>query len=429
MKNYVRMARFSLEKDVVAQFPNSFGLAIPANLLFYYKKSMAEFIRANAETFFIDPMTYLFAYPANMLKTRDFDYETDNLGNYKLKKSFEKLVNAYDEELIDSFRSLIPLPLAYFDNLMKTRKFIENNIMYQKNLLKKSLDSISKYELLLGLGNPENESLSPGFITAPYFYFRSTSDPWYIINLRLSKLTKELCPDEKVYSVICTEKQNLNNNFADTIAGDFNESDGYLLFISNFNESTESILLLKQLMSFVSRLHIKSNKPILNLYGSFFSILLKFNGLEGVTAGLCILDHRDATAEFKGGRAPLRFYIPSLRDKISEQDFKTFLLRFNPADECDCSFCQTLAEARRSLSPIEFASYIDQLFTTGRGQLMTDAMEHFLHNRLKESELTASMPLSDIRAIIETNRACSRKYIALINTGNLIEKIVNLLNQ
>jgi hypothetical protein len=428
MKNYVRLARFTLEKDVIAQFPNSFGLTIPANLLFYYKKSMAEFIKKNAESFFIDPMTYIFVYPTNMLKTKNFEFEVDSSGNYRLKKSFEKVVCAYDEELLNLFRSCTSLPLSYFDTSSNVERFVQNNIAYQKNLLRESLDQISLYESMLGLNGSGNPNLEPEFITAPYFYFRNTSDPWYKVNLRLSQLTKMRCPDDRVYSVICVNKQSLNNALADSILSDFNEMDGFLLFISDFNESDEAVPLLRQLRSFVSKLN-ESSKPILNLYGSFFSILLKFNGLEGVSSGLCILDHRDATAEFKGGRAALRYYVPSLRGKLSEQDFRTFLLQFNTSNECDCSFCQVVAEARNSLSAREFATHVDELFTDGRGQLMADVMEHFLHNRLRESEMVGNNSLSEIRAIIETNRADSEKYRALINTGNFTDRILDVFQR
>ncbi len=429
VKNYVRLARFAIEKEVIVQSQDSFGLTIPANLLFYYRKSMAEFIRKNAESFFIDPMTYIFVYPSNMLKTKDFDFEVDSSGNYKLKKSFDKLIRAYDEGLLELFRSCNPLPLSYFDNGLNVEKFVQNNILYQKNLLKESLDRISKYESMLGLNGSENAELEPEFITAPYFYFRNTSDPWYNVNLKLSQLTKEHCPEDIVYSVICTDKQNLNNIFADKIVSDFRDLDGFLLYISDFNESAEHVPLLRQLRSFVGRLHEESSKPILNLYGSFFSILLRYSGLEGVSSGLCILDHRDATAEFKGARAALKFYMPSLRDKISENDFKTFLLQFNPTDECNCSFCQRLAEVRNGLSSVELRTRIDRLFTDGRGQLMSDTMEHFLHNRLQESQLTINKSLSEIKAIIEINRADSRKYVALMNTGNLIDKILTVFQQ
>jgi hypothetical protein len=426
MKNYVRLARFTLEKEVIAQFSNSFGLTIPANLLFYYKKSLAEFISRTAQSFFIDPMTYIFTYPENMLKTEDFELKVDSSGNYKLKKSFEKLICAYDEGLLELFRSRGRLPPSYFENSATAEGFVKNNISYQKNLLRESLDRISMYEAMLGLDDSENPNLQPEFITAPYFYFRDTSDPWYDVTVRLSQLTKQFSPDDEVYAVVCVDKQSLNNTLVDRIVSDFGELDGFLLFVSDFNESTESVQLLGQLRSFVNRLHEEASKPVVNLYGGFFSILLNYNGLDGVSSGLCILDHRDATAEYTGARAPIRFYVPSLRDKLSEQDFKTFLQSFNPTDECDCSFCQLWAKTRNTLSSREFGIRIARLFMNDRGQIMTESMGHFMYNRLRESEMVRNSSLPEIRAIIEANRASSEKYRVLINTGNFTDRVLHV---
>jgi hypothetical protein len=424
MKNYVRLTRFTLEKDAITQFSGSFGFTIPANLLFYYRKSMAEFIKNNGKSFFIDPMTYLFVYPTNMLKTRDFEPEVDSSGKYKLKKSFEKVICAYDKELLSLFQSCTSLPPSYFDASSNVEKFVQNNIRYQKNLLRESLDRVSQYESMLGLDGSKSPSLEPEFITAPYFYFTNTSDPWYSVNLSLSRLTKERCQDDKVYAVVCVNKQSLDTTLADSILTDLNVMDGIILFASDFNESAEPVPSLRQFRSFVSKLQ-ESAKPVLNLYGSFFSILLRYDGLNGVSSGLCILDHRDASAEFKGARAPIRYYVPSLRDKLSEQDFKTFLLQFNTASECDCSFCQALAEARKSLSTREFVTQVDQLFKDGRGQLMIDVMGHFLHNRLRELEMVETKSASEIREIIETKKADSEKYRALINTGDFVDRILH----
>jgi len=131
----------------------------------------------------------------------------------------------------------------------------------------------------------------------------------------------------------------------------------------------------------------------------------------------------------KGARAPIRFYVPSLRDKLSEQDFKTFLRSFNPANECDCSFCQEWAETRKVLPSRLLYARVARLFLDGRGQLMTDSMEHFLYNRLKESDMVEKNSLREIRAIIETNRTDSEKYRDLINTGNFTDRILRVFHR
>jgi hypothetical protein len=428
VNNYFRLARFSLEKNVLEEFTEPFGIAVPANLLFYYKKSMAEFLKSNKRPFFIDPVTYLFTYPVNMLKTKDFDFEVDNAGLYKVKKSFEKLVKALDEDLITLFKTSGALQIDYFNRPGKLEAFAQNTLDFQKNLLNESAEPISRYETMLGIQADENSEIKPAFVIPPYFYYRNTDDPWYTISLRLSQLAKQLSPDDKVYSVICTEKYNLNEEFANKLITDYGHSDGFLLFISDFDETNETVENLKSFIEFTNRLFVGSNKPILNLYGSFFSMLLSFRGLEGVTSGLCILDHRDATAEFKGGIAALRFYLPSVKAKLAEQDFITFLQNFNTTGECDCAFCLKVAKLRSSLpSPRNFATAIDHLFSEERGDLMTSAMEHYLHNRIKEAKIISERPLAEILLDMQNKRKEAAKYAPLINLSNSTERITRAM--
>jgi len=426
MQIYVRIARYTLEKDIIAQNSNSFGLTIPANLLMYYGKSLAKFIIKNPRPFFIDPVTYIFVYPRNMLKRDNSELQVDRGGNYKLKKSYDKLVRAYDKGLIDLFKSDNPLPTSYFDDPDNVEKFVRNNIAYQKNLLTNSLDKISRYEAMVGEEIPEKSNLKPEFLTAPYFYFGDSSDPWYDVNIKLSQLTKEFSSNDNVYSIICTHKQSLSSTLADEIVSDFDEVDGYLLFASNFEEYVEPIHSLRRLKSFVSRLYEKSSKPILNLYGSFFSVFLNYYGMKGVSSGLCVLDHKDVLEEVTMAIARIKFYLPSIRGFLVENDYKTYLERFNPSDECDCNLCQTLANKKTSLSTRSYVSGIDKLFSIYRGKLMTSAMDHFLHCRLNESELVNTKSLSEIRAILETNRRNSRRYAHVLNTSNFVDRILRI---
>jgi len=60
---------------------------------------------------------------------------------------------------------------------------------------------------------------------------------------------------------------------------------------------------------------------------------------------------------------------------------------------------------------------------------MTDSMEHFLYNRLKESDMVEKNSLREIRAIIETNRTDSEKYRDLINTGNFTDRILRVFHR
>ena len=425
MQTYVRITRYTLEKEIIAKHSNSFGLTIPANLLTYYSKSLAEFIKKNPRPFFIDPVTYIFQIPNNMLKRDNSGLQVDRYGNYKLKKSYEKLVLTYDKGLLSSFKSGNPLGISYFDDPKNVDRFVRNNIDFQKNLLTNS-DKSSRYDAMVGEGKNNQSNLKPEFLTAPYFYFRDTSDPWYNVNTNLSQLSKTLSPNDDVYSVICTDKQNLSTTVADEIVSDFDEADGFLLFISDFEEYTEPVHSLRHLKSFVNRLYEESSKPIINLYGSFFSVFLNNDGMEGVSSGLCVLDHKDALNEVTGGIARIKFYLPSIRGYIVENDYRTYLQRFNPRSECDCSLCAALGNKKTDLSTRDYMVSITNLFSSDRGTLMTSAMDHFLGCRLEETEMVNTRTLPEIRTILQKNRSTSQRYANIISIRDFVDRILSV---
>lgn len=430
MKYYVRLARYTLEKDIITEFPNDLGLVLPANLLLYYGKSIAQYIKNTSKSYFIDPMTYVFTHPKNMLKAdENNELEKDESNDYKLKKSYENLVKSYGSQLFDLFRSNIPLSPSYFDDSNNLKNFIENNVEYQKNALKKNYSKISKYEIMLGLSGSGTISLEPEFITAPYFYFNSFSDPWYAINIKLSRMTKSVVSDKKMFSVLCFNKSLLfDSSLADRISKDFNESDGFLLYISDLDETSEVVPTLKNLKLFIGSLYVLTKKPIINLYGTFFSVLLNYSGLYGVSSGMCILQQRDATKEYPRSWAPIRFYIPSTHNKIAEDDLITiYLEKFEPTEECSCSFCLKISKMKESLPPREYVSYIAKQFKTNRGEIMQSIMRHFLNNKLYEIDLVNSNPLETIRRYLKQNETQAEKYIPLLNIKNYPTTLLSVI--
>jgi len=58
---------------------------------------------------------------------------------------------------------------------------------------------------------------------------------------------------------------------------------------------------------------------------------------------------------------------------------------------------------------------------------MQHAMEHFLHNRLDESELVNTNPLPEVIPMLENDRTTSRKYVSLLDTGNFIDRLLDVL--
>lgn len=427
MKYYVRITRYTLEKDIISRFPQEFGIVIPANILLYYEKSLAKYINNINKSFFIDPMTYVFTNPRNMFKTNNGTYELDSRNNYKLKKSYEKLIKKYYKDLEGQFKSDIPLQPEYFSYSALVKSFINNTINYQKETLINKLEKVSRYESMIGEERLSESALTPEFLTLPYFYFDNLSDPWYDVNVLLSEEIKSIKKDKEIFSILCMNKALLTSpSVPRRIAKDFSNADGFLLFISGLDGEDDSVDLLRHFASFVQSLFRESAKPIINMYSSFFSNILKYFGLIGTSSGLCILDHRDAKVVYTTGRAFLSFYLPSIHANISEDNFKTYLKKYDPSIECDCLFCREISGLKRSLPKISFEENIDKRFAVFRGGLMSSAMKHFLYNRLKEVEEINSINLQETIDHLRTDASKARQYSTLLEINNYPERWLNV---
>lgn len=174
------------------------------------------------------------------------------------------------------------IPKDFLDaNSTLIQDFTKNIISFQKDIFKTipSQQSILEYTKILG---KKTEAPAPLFLTTPYFYFTSIDDPWYEISIKIAKQSIKLKGEHELYAVLCFSKELLRNEYyIEKIVKDYAGFDGYLIWISDFDEKVESEEYLSGLKTFVKKLS-KSKKPIFTLYGEFFSLLLSKLGLTGI---------------------------------------------------------------------------------------------------------------------------------------------------
>jgi len=429
MRYYVRLARYTLEKDILLEFSEDFGLIIPANLVKYYNKSLGSYMKKHQKSYFIDPLTYVFTHPANMLKKQSGKLERNSKGKYKLKKSYEKLVEDIDPYLIEQFIDKIPIQPNYFLEPDNVDRFVKKNIQIQKESLSEASEKISRYEQLIGEESEENDNRLEFFV-APYFYADRITDPWYAINIELINLTREYLGESLFYGVLCINKNILyQRDIAEVIAEDYDNCDGILLFLSDFHSERESLATLSRFKEFVYSLSQETGKPIINLYGAGLSPFLDKYGLSGTASGLCILESRNANEEYGFSIARIKHYIPSSHEKITEDNFRTYLRSFDPIEECKCSFCSYISQIRERYinNQPQYLDHIANLFTSERGFLMKGAMTHFLENRLKEVEKINTLTSPKLLEILHDETALAKRYELSLDTNNFSETILNLL--
>ena len=67
---------------------------------------------------------------------------------------------------------------------------------------------------------------------------------------------------------------------------------GFIIWVADFDETNESLGILKGLKDFVQALS-STGKKVINLYGGYYAILLRHFGLKGFSSGICTRDSGD----------------------------------------------------------------------------------------------------------------------------------------
>ena len=385
MKNFYRF-NITYEQTVFNEMKEHYyGVTIGAHLILFYEKFFSTLLRKLDKPFFIDTVSYVFARDLVNIKKIDKD------GNVSLKKSFQKLVNYCNGNVKKILETREFIPKDFLDNNEKLIKEFSNKLMsFQKNFFSKKPDkAIEKYSKILG---KSIGTLNPLFLTTPYFYFESLNDPWYRISLKIAQAANLVKGDFKLYAIICFSKELLlNDNALEIISRDYSKFDGYIFWISDFDEKSISPEYLAGLVNFIAKLH-EYEKPIYNLYGEYFSLILSKIGLSGYSRGIGISEKKFVDARVTGGGMPKRYYSPFSHYSLSETVVRHFYSVY-PKLLCSCDICQIKRNelsipSNPSLTDI--ASFFDNLNFT------FDSKKHLVQTHATEIDDISKSTLDDI---------------------------------
>jgi len=299
-------------------------------------------------TFFVDPRTEVFGIDLNNIK-KENDFRV----------SFQKLIDHFDRSSNSKYFStkLKQGKLSPNDFILskKPKKWntklinvlINGTLSLQNNIL--NLDtssnkrSIKKYlKILQELENEDEEISGVEHIVAPYFYFPNTFSPWFEINVKLLNTMANKAKDTDVYCLLCFDSEVLGNNEEiQKIIKNYKQAKGFLLWINNFYEIKMEANNLKNYINFIKELK-KAGKPIINLYGGFYTLLLtKYLKIDGYSRGIGIGEGRDVETPATGGGTPNRYYLQLVHYFMVEEVAVKVLGR-NPDLRCKCDICSPL---------------------------------------------------------------------------------------
>jgi len=315
-----------------------YGIVINANLVSLYSKWLPVFLQKLGKPFFIDPMTYVFAFDLENIKKND-----------DIRKSFEKLLTFYGSKIkrviFDEKRELLPEDFIKKDkwNENLINDFLNNVLSLQKNLIANQFQQTLSE--ILDIVGEKFEIKKPNllFLVPPYFYFDSTNNPWYHISLQLAKTAMKLEKCYKIYPIICMSKEIvLNTDEINKILKDYKEFEGCIFWISNLNEIGDDKKYLKGLLDLTKMFSIHK-KHILILYGEFFSLILSKKFISGYVRNICYGERKDVESFALGGPLPRRrYYLPFTHSKIAESKAR-LLFSSNPDLLCKCEICSKIS--------------------------------------------------------------------------------------
>lgn len=395
MKKIKLFYRFgaTAEKNLFKEMLNYYdGIVINAHFFALFDSMVPSLLKKIEKPFFFDPKTYIFG---RNLECFQEDSE-------EMSDSLIELRKYYGETLRNITKNRRLLPKDFKEqgdfNTQFLEEFVKRVLTFQEDLYpltntQKSLENYSKV-----LNKDLIKRKQPVFLVAPYFYFETLKDPWYSISLQLAKKSTNKRPDKKVFVPICTSQELLSHSkMVKKVIKDYKEFDGFLIWISNLNESECSTTQLKHFKHFIQELG-KIGKPIYNLYGSFYSAFFNKYGMTGIVRGINYGSHRkvDRPSSEIGGW-PTRYFLPFLEIFTSDDVANTFYAD-HPNRLCNCQICSSIKKKITQERNLQGKPLVEAFF---REIGISETRKHFMATYHNEIQTFSQLPLKEVSKKLE----------------------------
>ena len=445
----VRVGTLAEQQYLTGDLRNAYGsLVFNANLVAWAPAGVAAFLCEPDfvdKPILIDPITHAFQHdPSLLLRGGDSDGDDDEGEGEetRLKASFQKLVNAYGAPVAESAGEEACVPDTFADEEV-ARAFARNVVSFQMSKVRDEVKQTDAYDFLR-FGRDDEPSLAePDAVLAPYFYMGPTTYPdWLDVNTRFVSYAREAAEDEDVAAQIVLDKDLLHDPealAAITEAYRNTEPDAFLVWIDEFSEHEEGKQSLNGLVDLATNLRGDSNRPVVNLYGGFFSILLchpSLQVLDGVCHGPQYGEDR-AVVPVGGGLPTARFYLPSAHQRFRYRDVLAVLRKNGWLDSaqayhenvCNCPQCRELVT--RFGPSGGFAKYGESKSVTfvRQGQTVSMAIpiqetkvlatRHYMYCKKAEFELLQSQSVPQILTELDRVRGVLAPTLGLEAVGYL----------
>jgi hypothetical protein len=303
-------------------------LTVPGTIAAYYADATAGFVLSSGLDYVIDPRTPLFQESLQAPRT----------SHYSLALWLGSSVSQH----LDSGGAGARFDAGFYtDDVVE--EMVESVLEQQRNYAGRAPEvgsKIDRYRRLLAKAQGREveelhqEVRPPSFVLAPYFAVRDLyADPWWGVNQRVWQRCVELGSHD-VSPVVAVASADLLAAALAAVPDAF--ADQRFFWITDFDERKVSPRDLADLWAAVRR--SPGEKPLVNMYGGFFSACMTHVGLYGFSNGLGYSESRAWPQLTITGAAPPRYYIRSLH-MFAAPAVAQLLSDADPAFACDCSAC------------------------------------------------------------------------------------------
>lgn len=265
------------------------GIFVNANMAAHAPDGIAKFIQTKTlqQKYIIDPQTHAFQHNPKHIKTDVFktviDKETgektkQKTGDQRLKQSIEKLIGQYGKPVV-SVAGKRPVTHATFSGDHILEDFTDKCLEFQRNFISSRMveSEDSKYTSFEAEGE---QSLSPYALIPPYFYMQETTyKDWLQVNIKSIKWAlQNKLNGEKIFAMLVLSQGILTKQ--EDILREVIEAyqeiavDGYVVWIDDLAEFEAGSTELKSLLDLACGVNTKGETEVINLHGSFFSVLV-----------------------------------------------------------------------------------------------------------------------------------------------------------
>ncbi len=344
------------------------GLIVPLSVATVFKQGTGGFVLTLKKQYAIDPRTPIF----------QADFERHQIRPSHLEMA---AVHGSSVERVFASRPLQPTDLT----TPIITDMAKSVVTFQKEFSAQSAEKVEKYAKILG-EDVEKDYSGPQFLLPPYFRSSSRSDPWYPISLSLASAAASEKEGYKLAAVIHLTSDFPESDF-ELLASDYADDnfDGLIIFINDLREYFAPQSVLTQYARLVEALR-QTQKPLLGLFGGFFTLMLRKIGLGCFSNGVGYGESRNS-GYHAGGQAVRRYYVPKLHRYFTDIEAQSIVDIVNePWILCRCSMC----EGSRRITDLTSQELLDH-FLNIRFAELEHAQDNDLTSILDELDETSAM--------------------------------------